>query len=168
MSRGGVPFEIVPGVTSAIAAPAYAGIPVTHRDAASSFAIITGHERAEERESGTRAPGDAEQRRDWKHIANAGDTLIFLMGVEALPEITARLMENGKSKRRRPSPWCNGERGRGSESSPERWKISFKSSKDAKLTPPAVCVVGEVVKLRDTLRWFDDPKRARCSARKSL
>lgn len=65
----GVPFEIVPGVTSAIAAPAYAGIPITHRDAASSFAVITGHERDDSRESGTRSPGAAEQRRNWARIS---------------------------------------------------------------------------------------------------
>ena len=151
-----VPFEIVPGVTSAIAAPAYAGIPVTHRDAASSFAIITGHERTEERESGTREPGNAEQRRDWKHIANAGDTLIFLMGVEALPEITARLMENGRN---RETPvalvqWGTWTRQRVVTGTLEN---IVQIVKDAKLTPPAVCVVGEVVKLRETLRWFDDP-----------
>ena len=153
----GIPFEIVPGVTSAIAAPAYAGIPVTHRDAASSFAIITGHERTEERESGTRTPGDAEQRRDWKHIANAGDTLIFLMGVEALPEITARLRENGKAA---DTPvalvqWGTWTRQRVVTGTLEN---IVQIVKDAKLTPPAVCVVGEVVKLRDTLRWFDDPE----------
>src|SRR6185312_6281790 len=94
--NAGVPFEIVPGVTSAIAAPAYAGIPVTHRDAASSFAVVTGHERDDSRESGTREPGAAEQRRNWATIAHAADTLVFLMGVEALPEITARLQENGR------------------------------------------------------------------------
>ena len=152
----GIPFEIVPGVTSAIAAPAYAGIPVTHRDAASSFAIITGHERTEERESGTRLPGDAEQRRDWKHIANAGDTLIFLMGVEALPEIAARLVENGKSPE---TPVALVQWGTWTK---QRVVVGTLANivqvvRDAKLTPPAVCVVGEVVKLRDTLRWFDDP-----------
>ena len=153
----GIPFEIVPGVTSAIAAPAYAGIPVTHRDAASSFAIITGHERAEERESGTRIAGDAEQRRDWKHIANAGDTLIFLMGVEALPEITTRLMENGKNKETPVAlvQWGTWTRQRVVTGTLEN---IVQVVKDAKLTPPAVCVVGEVVKLRDTLRWFDDPE----------
>ncbi len=152
----GVPFEIVPGVTSAIAAPAYAGIPVTHRDAASSFAIVTGHERAEERESGTREAGNAEQRRDWKHIASAGDTLIFLMGVEALPEIAARLMENGRD---RETPvalvqWGTWTRQRVVTGTLE---TIVQIVKNAKLTPPAVCVVGEVVKLRNTLRWFDDP-----------
>ena len=153
----GIPFEIVPGVTSAIAAPAYAGIPVTHRDAASSFAIITGHERAEERESGTRTAGNAEQRRDWKHIANAGDTLIFLMGVEALPEITTRLMENGKAA---DTPVALVQWGTWTRQRVVTGTLQdiVQIVKDAKLTPPAVCVVGEVVKLRDTLRWFDDPQ----------
>ena len=153
----GIPFEIVPGVTSAIAAPAYAGIPVTHRDAASSFAIITGHERAEERESGTRTAGDAEQRRDWKHIANAGDTLIFLMGVEALPEISARLVENGRNPE---TPVALVQWGTWTKQRVVTGTLEniVQVVRDAKLTPPAVCVVGEVVKLRDTLRWFDDPE----------
>ena len=60
-----IPYLVVPGITSAIAAPAYAGIPVTHRDASSSFAVITGHERSDANESATRAPGEAEQRRRW-------------------------------------------------------------------------------------------------------
>jgi siroheme synthase len=72
----GVPFVVVPGVTSAIAGPAYAGIPVTHRDAASSFAVITGHERDDARESG-RDGGRCEQRRRWDRIAHAADTLVF-------------------------------------------------------------------------------------------
>src|SRR6185312_11331223 len=78
----GVPFEIVPGVTSAIAAPAYAGIPVTHRDAASSFAVVTGHKRVDTGEPDERSRGAAEGQRNWAHIAHGGDTLIFLMGVE--------------------------------------------------------------------------------------
>ena len=76
----GIPVTVIPGVTSAIAALAYAGIPVTHRDAASSFAVITGHERDDRRESGTRLPGQAEGRRNWERIAHAADTLVFLMG----------------------------------------------------------------------------------------
>ena len=151
----GVPFEVVPGVTSAIAAPAYAGIPVTHRDMASSFAIVTGHERDDSRESGTRAPGEAEQRRDWKHIANAGDTLIFLMGVEALPDIAARLQENGRSAS---TPVALVQWGTWTR---QRVVVGTLATivddvKRAQLTPPAVCVVGEVVRLREKLQWFDD------------
>ncbi len=152
----GVPFEIVPGVTSAIAAPAYAGIPVTHRDMASSFAIITGHERDDSRESGTRAPGEAEQRRNWANIARAGDTLIFLMGVEALPEITARLQENGRDPQ---TPVALVQWGTWTQQRVVVGTLAtiVEAVKRARLTPPAVCVVGEVVNLRERLRWFDDP-----------
>ncbi len=150
-----VPFVVVPGVTSAIAAPAYAGIPVTHRDAASSFAIITGHERDDRGEAGTREAGAAEGRRNWSHIAHAGDTLIFLMGVEALTEITARLCENGRA----PSTpvalvqWGTWPAQRVVVGTLETIVAEAKSSG---ITPPAVCVVGDVVNLRSKLQWWDD------------
>jgi uroporphyrinogen III methyltransferase/synthase len=152
----GVPFEIVPGVTSAIAAPAYAGIPVTHRDMASSFAVITGHERDDSRESGTRLPGEAEQRRNWANIARAGDTLIFLMGVEALPDIAARLQENGRDPQ---TPVALVQWGTWTRQQVVTGTLAtiVDEVKRAGLTPPAVCVVGEVVRLREKLRWFDDP-----------
>jgi uroporphyrinogen III methyltransferase/synthase len=154
--EAGVPFEIVPGVTSAIAAPAYAGIPVTHRDAASSFAIITGHERDDARESGTRAAGAAEQRRDWAKLAHAADTLLFLMGVEALPEITARLQEQGRSSE---TPVALVQWGTWSHQRVVSGTLSniVERVREAGLKPPAVCIVGEVVRLRETLRWFDNP-----------
>ena len=152
----GITFEIVPGVTSAIAAPAYAGIPVTHRDSASSFAVITGHERDDAKESGTRAPGAAEGRRNWQHIANAGDTLVFLMGVESLPEISARLQEFGRSP---DTPVALVQWGTWTRQRVVTGTLVtiVEEVRRAKLTPPAVCVVGEVVKLRESLRWFDDP-----------
>jgi len=153
----GVVFEIVPGVTSAIAAPAYAGIPITHRDLASSFAVITGHERDDAGEAGGRAPGTAEGRRDWAGIAKGADTLVFLMGVEALPEIVARLQEHG-----RPSEtpvalvqWGTWPRQRVVTGTLATIAAEVER---AKLTPPAVCIVGAVVRLRETLRWFDDPQ----------
>ena len=151
----GVPFEIVPGVTSAIAAPAYAGIPVTHRDAASSFAVVTGHERDDAGEAGTRAPGAAEGRRNWANIAHAADTLLFLMGVEALPEISARLQEHGRAA---DTPVALVQWGTWTKQRVVTGTLStiVDEVKRAKLTPPAVCIVGEVVRLRDTLRWFDD------------
>lgn len=152
----GIPFEIIPGVTSAIAAPAYAGIPVTHRDAASSFAVVTGHERDDSRESGARAPGQAEQRRDWSKLAHAADTLIFLMGVEALPEIAARLQENGRSG---DTPVALVQWGTWTKQRVVSGTLAtiVDEVKRVGLTPPAVCVVGEVVRLRESLRWFDDP-----------
>jgi uroporphyrinogen III methyltransferase / synthase len=151
----GVPFEIVPGVTSAIAAPAYAGIPVTHRDAASSFAVVTGHERDDAGEAGTRAAGAAEGRRNWATIAHAADTLIFLMGVEALPEIAARLQEHGRSP---DTPVALVQWGTWTRQRVVTGTLAtiVEERERAGLTPPAVCIVGEVVRLRDTLRWFDD------------
>jgi uroporphyrinogen III methyltransferase / synthase len=151
----GVPFEIVPGVTSAIAAPAYAGIPVTHRDSASSFAIVTGHERDDASEAGTRTPGAAEGRRDWANIAHAADTLIFLMGVEALPEISARLQEHGRFPE---TPVALVQWGTWTKQRVVTGTLAsiVDEVKRAGLTPPAVCVVGEVVRLREALRWFDD------------
>src|SRR5450759_4253737 len=82
--ESGVEFEVVPGVSSAIVAPAYAGIPLTHRDYASSVAIITGHR-----------AGDAERVIDWAKIADAVDTMVILMGVESLDAITAKLLQGG-------------------------------------------------------------------------
>jgi uroporphyrinogen III methyltransferase/synthase len=154
----GVPFVVVPGITSAIAAPAYAGIPVTHRDAASSFCVITGHEREDAKESGRRTAGQAEGRRDWARLARAADTLIFLMGVEALPEIVARLQEHGREPE---TPIALVQWG----TWPQQRVVSGTLAnivdrvREADLRPPAVCVVGEVVRLRERLRWFDDPKR---------
>lgn len=151
----GVPFVVIPGVTSAIAAPAYAGIPVTHRDAASSFAVITGHERDDSRESGSRAPGVAEQRRRWDRIAWAADTLLFLMGVENLGEIVEKLMENGRSPDTpvalvRWGTWAGQQ-----ETLIATLGDVVEKVRAANFKAPAVTVVGEVVNLRERLRWFD-------------
>ncbi len=151
----GVPFVIVPGVTSAIAAPAYAGIPITHRDASSSFAVVTGHERDDASEAGTRCPGEAEGRRNWAHIAHAADTLIFLMGVEALPDITSRLVQHGRSPN---TPAALVQWGTWTRQRVVTGTLATIAEEVRRtgMTPPAVCVVGEVVRLRDALRWFDD------------
>jgi uroporphyrinogen III methyltransferase/synthase len=153
--KADIPFEIVPGITSAIAAPAYAGIPVTHRDAASSFAVITGHERDDAGEAGTRAPGKAEGRRNWAHIANAADTLVFLMGVESLPEISARLQEHGRSPDT-PAALVQWGTWPGQRVVTGTLATLMDQARRAQMTPPAVCIVGEVVRLRESLRWFDD------------
>ncbi len=150
----GVPFVIVPGVTSAIAAPAYAGIPVTHRDAASSFAVITGHERDDAKESGTRAGGAAEGRRRWDRIAWAADTLVFLMGVEALGEISARLIENGRDAA---TPVALVQWGTWTRQRVVTGTLAdiVETVRAAGITAPAVTIIGEVVRFRDALRWFD-------------
>ncbi len=150
-----VPFIVVPGVTSAIAAPAYAGIPVTHRDAASSFAVITGHERDDSRESGTRTAGEAEGRRRWDKIAGAGDTLLFLMGVENLNEIASQLQANGRGPDTpvalvRWGTWAGSQ-----ETLVGTLGDIVGKVRAAGFKAPAVTIVGEVVRLREKLRWFD-------------
>ena len=150
----GIPFRIIPGITSAIAAPAYAGIPVTHRDAASSFAVITGHERADDRESGTRTAGEAEQRRRWDHIAQAADTLIFLMGVESLAENAQKLIENGRAPE---TPVALVQWGTWTKQRVVTGTLTSIAdvAQAAGITAPAVTIVGEVVRYRESLRWFD-------------
>ena len=150
-----IPFVVLPGVTSAIAAPAYAGIPVTHRDAASSFAVITGHERDDKRESGTRTAGEAEGRRRWDKIAYAGDTLLFLMGVENLDEIASQLMKHGRAPETpvalvRWGTWAGKQ-----ETLVATLGDVVERVRAAKFQAPAVTIVGEVVRLREKLRWFD-------------
>lgn len=145
LRAAGIPFEVVPGVTSAVAVPAYAGIPVTHRGVASSFAVITGHEE----------PGKAETAIDWAHLATATDTLVFLMGVRNLPEIVARLTEHGRLPQ---TPVAVIQRG----TTPEQRTVTGTLAdivarvEDAGLRPPAITVVGEVVRLRETLSWFEN------------
>jgi uroporphyrinogen III methyltransferase/synthase len=136
----GVPFEIVPGVTSSIAAPAYAGIPVTQRDVASSFAVVTGHTKDDD------APPE--------NLPSA-DTLIFLMGVRALPQIVAQLRARGEAPS---TPVALVRWGTTSEQQVVSGTLDTIEDEVAKagLKPPALIVVGEVVRLREQLQWFDN------------
>src|ERR671925_823705 len=87
LAAAGIPFEVVPGVTAGVAAPAYAGIPVTHRDEASAVAFVTGHEDPEKPETAI----------DWFALAAFPGTLVFYMGMRALPRIAGRLVECGRA-----------------------------------------------------------------------
>ena len=133
-------FEIVPGVTSAIAVPAYAGIPVTHRGVATSFAVITGHE----------DPTKPESTINWEKISAAVDTLIFLMGVANLPQIVTKLIENGRNPET-PAALIRW----GTKNSQETIMTTLKEAPNEKILPPAIFVVGEVVNLREQLKWFE-------------
>lgn len=143
LSESGVPFEIVPGVTSAIAVPAYAGIPVTHRGVATSFAVVTGHEDPTKGTSSIR----------WEKLATGPDTLVFLMGVENLCHITQKLIENGREPKTPAAVirW-------GTKSCQETLVTTLgEAADDVKnrgIRPPAVFIVGEVVKLREKIEWF--------------
>lgn len=141
----GVRFEIVPGVTSAIAAPAYAGIPATHRDYASTLAIITGNE----------DPLKKESRIDWDKIATGADTLLFLMGVANLGEIARRLIAGGRSPHTPVALIRWGARPEQRTLTGTLADIEAKAAQ-AGLTNPAVIIVGDVVKLRQKLKWFEN------------
>lgn len=143
--EAGIPFEVVPGVTSGVAAPAYAGIPVTHRGISTSVAFITGHE------DPTKGRSDV----DWKGIANGADTLILYMGVGRLREISAELMDAGRSPE---TPVACVRWGTLPEQRTVTGTLSNIAEKvaDAKLKPPAITVVGGVVDLREAgLGWYE-------------
>ncbi|HPM70191.1 MAG TPA: uroporphyrinogen-III C-methyltransferase, partial [Smithellaceae bacterium] len=144
LAENNIEFEIIPGVTSAIAVPAYAGIPLTHRGFTSTVAFVTGHE------DPTKEKSDI----DWSALAKIG-TLVFLMGVKNLPQITKELIKNGKAPETPVALIRNG-------SLPTQQVLVGMLSNIVILAhandfrPPAILVVGGVVDLRDTLRWFDN------------
>lgn len=144
LAAEGLPFEIVPGVTSALAAPAYAGIPVTHRDWVSGVTVLTGHE----------ATGRSSPRVDWGNVATAGNTLVLLMGVTQIRENVARLMDAGLSA--------------GTPAAAVRWASHPRQEviestlgeiggvvTGRRLRPPVTVVIGEVVRLRTKIGWFE-------------
>lgn len=142
LEAAGVPFEVVPGITSAIAGPSWAGIPVTHRNVASSFAVVTGHEDPAKPDSAIR----------WAGLANGPDTLVFLMGVENLGAIVESLLAHGRPPDEPAAAirWAT---------MPEQEVVAGTLSdirqrvEEAGLRPPAVLVVGQVAALRDRLDW---------------
>ena len=138
--KNNVPFEIVPGISSSIAAPAYAGIPVTHRGVATSFAVVTGHTQDDD------APPPT---------LPVADTLVFLMGVRALPKIVAQLLERGDAPTKPVAlvRWGTTEQQQVVVGTLETIVDEVARSG---LKPPALIVVGDVVKLRDELAWFDN------------
>jgi uroporphyrinogen III methyltransferase/synthase len=142
--KAGVSFEIVPGVTSAIAAPAYAGIPLTHRKLTSTLAFVTGHE----------DPKKEETSINWAALATGIGTLVFLMGVKNLPKITRQLMDHGKSPG---TPVALVRWG----TTPSQVTVSgtletiVEKVRSTGLKAPALIVVGDVVNLRPTLKWFE-------------
>ncbi len=140
----GIEFEIIPGVTSALAVPAYAGIPVTHRRYASSFAAVTGHEDPDKDESSV----------DWEKLATAVDTIVVMMGVGRLDKITDALIRGGRSQK---TPAAAIEWG---ATSKQRTVIGTIGDIAAivvseKVESPAIIVIGEVVNLHKKLSWFE-------------
>jgi len=143
LRAAGIPFEIVPGVTSAVAVPAYAGIPLTHRNHTVSVAFVTGHENPAKGKSGL----------DWPTLAGIG-TLVFLMGVKNLPVIAENLIRCGKEPA---TPAALIRWG----TTPDQQTLSgtlgdiARKAQESRFLPPAVFVVGGVAGLRETLNWFE-------------
>ncbi|HEX8950137.1 MAG TPA: uroporphyrinogen-III C-methyltransferase, partial [Dissulfurispiraceae bacterium] len=140
----GIEFEIVPGISSSISAPAYAGIPLTHRRYSSSFSVITGNE--DLTKSGSAI--------DWGKLASGFDTLVFLMGVKNIAGITGKLIAHGKAPDTPVAVVRWGTR-------PDQKTVVSTLKhitglvEEGNIKPPAVMVVGNVVKLRDALKWYE-------------
>lgn len=140
----GVPFEIVPGVTSAIAVPAYAGIPLTHRAYTSTVAFITGHE----------DPTKKESQIPWDKISTGVGTLVFLMGVGNLPLLAAELVKNGRNPET-PVALIRWGTLPGQETHVGTLANIGEIARTRNVKPPVIILVGEVVALRDKLNWFE-------------
>ena len=144
LRRHGIPFEVVPGISSAIAVPAYAGIPLTHRQHASLVSFITGHE----------DPTKEASAIPWDVLAASPGTLVFLMGVKNLPDICRELISRGKPA---DMPAAVIHRG----TTPAQRTVTgtladiAQKVQESGLTPPAIFVVGSVVSLRPELDWFE-------------
>ncbi len=136
-----VKFEIIPGITSAISAPAYAGIPVTHRGVSVSFRVVTGHE----------SPNKKVSQIPWDTF-KTDDTIVFLMGLHNLPKISEKLIEIGKD---RDYPVAVISRGTTKDQSVVVGTLENIVEKAKDIPTPALIVVGRVVELRDQLKWFE-------------
>ena len=142
--EAGIPFEVVPGVTSAIAVPAYAGIPVTQRGLASSFTVITGHE----------DPTKPDSALDWSALARV-DTLVVLMGVGNLAPHRRGIARHGKPAETPAALIRAGHGRRPAHRDGHPGQHRGRVSSGRSLQAPAIAVIGEVVGLRDRLAWFD-------------
>lgn len=140
LQERGIAFEVIPGVTSAISVPAYAGIPVTHRGVAVSFRVVTGHE----------SPNKKSSQIPWESF-KTDDTIVFLMGLHNLPKITAKLIAIGKPKN---YPCAVISKGSTKEQIVITGTLEDIVEKAKGLPTPALTIVGEVVKLREQLNWF--------------
>ena len=143
LASEGIPFEVVPGITSAVAGPGVAGIPVTHRDHASSVSFVTGHE----------DPTKAESAVDWDALAATGGTIVVLMGVGKLPEYTAALRDAGMDPE---TPVGLVERATWPDMAVATGTLDDIVSvrDDAGIEPPAITVIGEVAGTRDRVLEF--------------
>jgi len=144
VSAGGVDFEVVPGVTAAVAVPAYAGIPVTHRTLASTVTFVTGHE----------DPSKLGTQLEWPKLASASGTLVFMMGMKNLPTIARQLLSEGRSPDTPVAAIRWGTKA-DQQTIVGTLKDIVGKTEAAHLEPPTAIVIGEVVRLRGQLNWFE-------------
>ena len=140
LQERGIKFDVIPGITSSISAPAYAGIPVTHRGVAVSFRVVTGHE----------SPNKKESQIPWDTF-KTDDTIVFLMGLHNLPKICKKLIEIGRTK---DYPCAVISKGTTKEQQVITGTLEDIVEKSKDLPTPALIVVGKVVELREQLNWF--------------
>ncbi len=141
LQERGIAFEVIPGITSAISAPAYAGIPVTHRGVSVSFRVVTGHE----------SPTKKESQIPWETF-KTDDTIVFLMGLHNLPKIAKKLIGIGKPL---DYPCAVISKGTTKNQSVVVGTLENIVAKTQDVPTPALIVVGKVVELRDQLQWFE-------------
>jgi uroporphyrinogen III methyltransferase/synthase len=144
LADAGIPFEVVPGVSAAVAVPAYAGIPVTHRGLGSSFAVVTGHE----------DPDKGATAVDWARLATAVDTIVVLMGGKSLPRVVAELVAHGRSAAT-PVALIRWGTTDAQETVIGTLADIVARAARARLDPPVLAVIGDVVRLRERLQWFE-------------
>jgi uroporphyrinogen III methyltransferase/synthase len=141
----GIPFEVIPGITAGVGATCFAGIPLTHRGITTSVAFVTGHE----------SPGKASSEIDWEGLSLGSGTIVFYMGIRNLQQITENLLSHGRAPKTPVALIRWGTR-------PEQEVLIgtladiAQKAQQASFRAPAITVVGEVVNLRKTLRWFDN------------
>ena len=138
LAQAGIPFEVIPGVSSAIAVPAYAGIPVTQRGITTAFTVVAGHS------------GSSTSDIDWDAISKIG-TIVFLMGVEHLAEIIDQLVAHGRASS---TPAALIEQGTTQQQIVATGTLEDIVQKACHIHPPATLIVGEVVSLREQINWF--------------
>ncbi|HWP84156.1 MAG TPA: uroporphyrinogen-III C-methyltransferase [Terriglobia bacterium] len=143
--NAGIPWEVVPGVSAGTAVPAYAGIPLTHRQLSSSVQFVTGHEDPAK-------PGGPDV--DWEKIAHGASTLVFFMGVKTLPQIAENLIRAGRPFSTPVAVIRWGTRGE-QQTVTGTLATIVERARAVELKPPALTVVGDVVRLREKLKWFE-------------
>ncbi len=144
LREAGVPFEVVPGISSAIAVPAYAGIPVTDRRWSSSIAIVTGH----------RGQDPVDRRVDWEGLAGSAETLVILMGTAWLEDIVARVIAGGRDPDTPAAVIASGSTARQRVVTAPLHELALRT-REAGLSAPTIVVVGEVTRFREKLAWFE-------------